>query len=221
MVIFQHGDCEVLTSLLDCLFTSCQSADKESIRSDAYSINLHIFLTSPSLTSLSTDLPTVCRFLGKYVSGIYGTCSIITRVTKNKGRQFLDMVTMSDIAYTVAVIENSYKAWDAEHEEKEKGGEEDSVIAEGDQRQWKIVVKSKFTGQGGKKQECNKSGWSNEGIEFYKRVIECWCELSEESEYNTWTILQEACATYTEKNQLLSFKQKEEEYPRRNRSELQ
>ena len=25
------------------------------------------------------------------------------------------MVTMSDIAYTVAVIENSYEAWDEEH----------------------------------------------------------------------------------------------------------
>ncbi len=109
------------------------------------------------------------------------------------------MVTMSDIAYTVAVIENSYKAWDAEHEEKEKGEEEDSVIAEGDQQRRKTAVKSKFTGQGGKKRECNKSGWNNEGIEFYKRVHECWCELSEESEYDTWTMLQEAWATYKEK----------------------
>jgi hypothetical protein len=68
------------------------------------------------------------------------------------------MVTMSDIAYTVAVIESSYEVWDAEHEEKEKGEEEDSLIAEGDQRRWMTVVKSKFTGQGGKKRECNKSG---------------------------------------------------------------
>ncbi len=61
------------------------------------------------------------------------------------------MVTMSDIAYTVAVIENSYEAWDSEHKEKEKGEEENSVIAEGDQRQWRTAVKGKFTGQGGKK----------------------------------------------------------------------
>ncbi len=67
------------------------------------------------------------------MSVIYGTHLIIKWVTKNKGRQFLDMVTMSDIAYTVAVIENSYKAWDAEHKEKEKGEEKDSAIAEGDQ----------------------------------------------------------------------------------------
>jgi hypothetical protein len=67
------------------------------------------------------------------MSGIYGTCSIITWVTKNKGRQFLDMVTMLDISYTVVVIENSYEALDAEHKENAKGEEEDSVIAEGDQ----------------------------------------------------------------------------------------
>ena len=97
---------------------SCQSADKECIRSVAYSINLHRLLTSPSSTSLSADLPAVCRFLGKYVSGIYRTHSIIMWVTKNKGRQFLDMVTMLDIAYTVVFIENSYEAWDAEHKEK-------------------------------------------------------------------------------------------------------
>ncbi len=133
MVILQHGDHEVLTALLDFYSHSYQSADKESIRSDVYSINLHILLTLPSSTSLSADLPAVCRFLGKYVSGIYGTCSIITWVTKNKGRHFFDMVTMLDIAYTVVVIENSYKAWDAEYKEKEKGEEEDSVIAEGDQ----------------------------------------------------------------------------------------
>ncbi len=120
-------------------------------------------------------------------------------VTKNMGRHFLDMVTMSDIAYTIAVIENSYKAWDAECKETEKGEEEDSVIAEGDQQPQKTAVKSKFTGQGEKKRECNKLGWSNEGIEFYKRVHECWCELSEEIEYNTWTMLQEAWATYKEK----------------------
>ncbi len=55
------------------------------------------------------------------MSEIYRTCSIIMWVTKNKGRKFLDMATMLDIAYTVAVIENSYKAWDAEHKENKKG----------------------------------------------------------------------------------------------------
>ncbi len=115
------------------------------------------------------------------MSGIYGTCSIITWVTKNKVRQFLDMVTMSDIAHTVAVVENSYKAWDAEHEEKEKGEEEDSVIAEGDQQQWKTAVKSKFTGQGGRNESATSwdgvtrglsstREYMNVGVSYQKRV---------------------------------------------------
>ncbi len=117
------------------------------------------------------------------MSGIYGTHSIITWITKNKGRQFLDMVTILDIAYTVAVIKNSCKAWDVDHKEKEKGEEGDSVIAGGDQRRQKTTVKSKFTSQAGKKRQCNKPGWSNKGIESYKKIHECWREPSVESEY--------------------------------------
>ena len=39
------------------------------------------------------------------------------------------MVTMSDIAYTVAVIENSYEAWDEEHgiDKNDGKGEEQEV----------------------------------------------------------------------------------------------
>jgi hypothetical protein len=48
--------------------------------------------------------------MDKYVWGLYGCHSIINWITKNKAKNFLDMVTMSDIAYTVAVIENSYEA---------------------------------------------------------------------------------------------------------------
>ena len=129
------------------------------------------------------------------------------------------MVTMSNIAYTVSVIKNSYKVWDAEHKEKEKGKEGDSVIAGGHQIRQKTTVKSKFASQGGKKRQCNKPGWSNKAVEFYKKVHECWRELSGESEYyNTWTMLHDAWTAY--KKKLWSFKKKEEAYPRRNRREL-
>ena len=50
--------------------------------------------------------------MDKYVLGLHGSCSIINWITTNKAKYFLDMVTMSDIAYTVAVIKNSYDAWD-------------------------------------------------------------------------------------------------------------
>ncbi len=131
--------------------------------------------------------------MDKYVSGINGTSSIITW----KGRQFLDMVTMSDIAYTVTIIENSYEVWDAKHKEKDKGEEGDSVTAGGHQIRQKTTVKSKLTSQRGKKRQCNKLGWSNKWIEFCKKVHECWWELAGESEYyNTWTMLHDAWTAY-------------------------
>ena len=91
------------------------SADKDSKRADAYNSDLHEVLTSASSMCISSRLSAVCRFMDKYVTGLYGTRSIVNWITKRKGKNFLDMVTMSDIAYTLAVIENSYEAWDEEH----------------------------------------------------------------------------------------------------------
>ena len=77
--------------------------------------------------------------MGKYVSGLYGPCSIINY-----------MVTMADIAYTVAVIENSYEAWDEEHDIQNAGeGEEPEVYC-----RLQKTVKTKFTNQVGKKRQC-------------------------------------------------------------------
>ena len=73
------------------------------------------------------------------MTGLYGSRSIINWITKNKGKHFLDMVTMSDIAYTVAVIENSYAAWDEEHEIDNAGERQEAY-----QRPQK-TVKTKFT----------------------------------------------------------------------------
>ncbi len=36
-------------------------------------------------------------------------------MSKKKGSTFFDLMTMSDIAYTVAVLENSYEVWDQEY----------------------------------------------------------------------------------------------------------
>jgi len=131
--------------------------------------------------------------MDKYVSGLYGSRSIIKWITKNKGKYFLDMVTMSDIAYTVlAVIENSYEAWDEEHDIQNAGeGEEPEVY-----RRPQKTVKTKFTNRVGKKRQCNMSGWSTDGIQFSNRVHECWRDLSKDF---TWTTLEEEWAAYEDK----------------------
>ncbi len=134
----------------------------------------------------------VCRFMDKYVSGLYGSRSIVNWKTKNKGKHFLDMVTMSDIAYTAAVVENSYKAWNEEHGIENVGEGEEQVLYRRPQK----TVKTKFTNRVGKKRQCNMSGWSTDGIHFYNSVPESWRALSTDT---TWTILEEEWAAYEDK----------------------
>jgi hypothetical protein len=55
---------------------------------------------------------TVFAFVAKFVSRIYGICTINTWLNKKKDSTFFDLMTMSDIAYTVAVLESSYEVWD-------------------------------------------------------------------------------------------------------------
>ena len=55
---------------------------------------------------------TIFAFVAKFVSRIYGICTINTWLSKKKGSTFVDLMTMPDIAYTVAVLEISYKVWD-------------------------------------------------------------------------------------------------------------
>jgi hypothetical protein len=130
--------------------------------------------------------------MDKYLSGLYGSCSIINWITNNKGKHFLDMVTMSDIAYTVAVIKNSYKEGDEEHGIDNDGeGEEQEVY-----RRPQKKVKMKFTNRVGKKRQCNMSRWSNDGIHFYNSVRASWRALSQDT---TWTTFEEEWAAYKDK----------------------
>ncbi len=54
----------------------------------------------------------IFAFVAKFVSRIYGIRKINTWLSKKKGYNFFDLMTISDIAYTVAVLENSYEVWD-------------------------------------------------------------------------------------------------------------
>ena len=168
------------------------SADKDSKRADAYNSDLHEVLTSASSMCISSRLSAVCRFMDKYVTGLYGTRSIVNWITKRKGKNFLDMVTMSDIGYTLAVIENSYEAWDEEHGMNKAGEGEEQVVYQRPQKS----VKTKFTNRVGKKRQCNMSGWNNDGILFYNGVVARWRALLEDT---VWTLLEEEWKSYENK----------------------
>ncbi len=114
----------------------------------------------------------VCRFIGKYVARLYGTRAVSTWFAKNEGKTIFDLITMSDIAYTVAVIENVHETWDE--------------MMDTSKRQDSPKKTTKFTKRGGLKREYNTMGWSQEGIDFYNKVWEGWKTLSRENRLQLW-----------------------------------
>jgi hypothetical protein len=64
------------------------------------------------------NILTIFAVVAKFVSRIYGICTINTWLSKKKGSTFFNLMTMSDIAYTVAVLENRYEIWDQEYNKK-------------------------------------------------------------------------------------------------------
>jgi hypothetical protein len=51
---------------------------------------------------------TILAFVAKCVSRMYRICMINTWLSKKKGSTFFYLMTISDFAYTVTVLENSY-----------------------------------------------------------------------------------------------------------------
>jgi hypothetical protein len=74
---------------------------------------------------------TIFAFVVKCVSRIYRIRMINTWLSKKKGSTFFDLMTMSDIAYTVAILENSYEVWDQEYTKKKMSRTE-----------WELYMKS-------------------------------------------------------------------------------
>ena len=136
----------------------------------------------------------ICRFIDKYVTKFYGSRHITSWVAKNKNKTIFDLITMSDLAYSVAVIENGHEIWDqiAEAAESQDSSVEEGMRALRELREGGAPPKKtpKFTKKAGKKREFNMSGWTQEGIVFYKKVWDRWKSLSQENEDGCWEKLE-------------------------------
>jgi hypothetical protein len=58
----------------------------------------------------------ICYFIDKYVTRLYGSRHIQLWAAKNQNKTILDLIKMSDLAYTVAVTENSHEIWEQYNE---------------------------------------------------------------------------------------------------------
>jgi hypothetical protein len=98
---------------------------------------------------------TILAFVAKFVSRMNGICMINTSLRKKKGSTFFDLMTISDFAYTVAVLENSYEVWDQEYKKKRMSRTDCELYKESEDY---TVKKPKYTDQKGKKRDYCNSG---------------------------------------------------------------
>jgi hypothetical protein len=54
----------------------------------------------------------ICYFIDKYVTRLYGSGHIKLWVAKNQNKTIFDLIKISGLVYTDAVIENSHEIWE-------------------------------------------------------------------------------------------------------------
>jgi hypothetical protein len=86
---------------------------------------------------------------------------INTWLSKKKGSTLFDLMTMSDIPYTVVVLENSYEIWDQEYSKKKMSRTEWELYMKSEDS---AIKKPKYTDQMGKKREYCNLGWSKDEL---------------------------------------------------------
>ncbi len=137
-----------------------------------YTKEVHNMTKNPKERHLRGELnrKKICYFIDKYVTKLYGSRHITWWAAQNKNKTIFDLVTMSDLAYMDAVIENGHEGWDQLNEHQHVLGEEGQQIWEGEQEESSTKKTPKFTKKAGKKREYNASGWNHQGIIFYNKV---------------------------------------------------
>ncbi len=110
------------------------------------------------------------------------------------------MIKISDLAYTVAVIENSHEIWEQCNEGQNISSKIGRERWERDQEKLLTKKTPKFTKRAGKKRECNKSGRNHEGIHFFIKVCNKWKKLASKNQKGTWEQLEAEWNEYIEDN---------------------
>jgi hypothetical protein len=132
----------------------------------------------------------ICYFIDKYVTRLYGSRHIQSWAAKNKNKTIFDLIKISDLAYTVAVVENSHETWEKLLQHRHLSGDKGQHIWEGEQEESSTKKTPKFTKRAGKKREYNTSGWNHEGIKFYNKVCGEWKTLASENKDGAWEQLE-------------------------------
>ena len=109
----------------------------------------------------------------------------------NRGKTLLDKLTVSDIAYSLLVYENSVKVW------KEEMDKVKTCTTAEEKKLYQSNAKNKYHVKRGARIPLYQDGWTNEGQEYYKDM--CAEILAIKNNERLWATLKVHWATYTKK----------------------
>ena len=171
----------------------------------------------------SDDLNAIYRFITMIVVKLTGKRALKKWLSDNKGKSPLDMVTMSDVAYSLTLIANNREKWDQaieiskmEPEEQKKWKNVKKLSAE--ERESYKLKQPLFTAKKGNKCNYKQTGWNEEGEAFYYKQLEDWKTLAKDE--TSWSMLQEGWDVYNAETRWIEQWVIQDEV-RRNRGEVE
>jgi len=131
-------------------------------------------------------------FLDKYTTIVAGGARALGKYYKNnRGKTLLDKLTVSDIAYSVLVYENSYDVW-SEEIDKTK-----TCLTEEDKKLYQGTATNKYHVKRGARLPLYQDGWTNDGKQYFKELCAQFKAMTMNEEL--WTTLKNHWRTYTTK----------------------
>mmetsp|Transcript_2927 Transcript_2927/g.6334 ORF Transcript_2927/g.6334 Transcript_2927/m.6334 type:complete len:292 (+) Transcript_2927:843-1718(+) len=154
-----------------------------------------------SVNAPEETMKTVYHFMDKYVGKIYGKRYVASWLKKHRGKSYLDMFTMSDVAFCVTVMKNNCRVWSQEHDI--------SRMEHQEQKKWKNYKnldieerdaytreKPSFTANRGSRRTYMTSGWNGAGMKYYQEVLGRWRGLSRDQ--GCWEKIEVGWESYIE-----------------------
>ena len=146
----------------------------------------------------------MCAFISNYVSRLYGVNAIRTWLKEHKGKTFLDMMTVSDVAYVISLLKNSWCVWDQDllvksesDMEQEKYCNRKTLEDPEDRRKYEQEYPMFSDGRGLKRTFCGVM-WNDEGMQYLAETTQTWG--NDRSDIQEWTLLYEAWDNYVLNN---------------------
>ena len=127
------------------------------------------------------DKEILYMFFARYVRKAHSNSAIKSELRNNEGLLFIDIISLSDIAFVISVIKNGWDVWDQKIRMKELG-----AAVHGKRE---VKVRPLFTEGTGKKKEQGKSLWSDEGMKYFQHAEKTWRKVykdKEKTERDLW-----------------------------------